>query len=159
MEHTREARRDAWPWDRNSLRPRPSWDSGQTRHLRVTVSIRKPHKKGHTVRLILSQTQRGGVSTLETKSSLESPRIFNTNTLPISERERFFQLDTHLSSLKSLGSQLSHSTSIVPKKIPRIFTFFTQERPNGSLGLSFQAPNHRASILDPFSLAPEQIPC
>ena len=62
---------------------------------------------------------------LETKRSLERPRIFNTRTLPINESDQFFQLEMHLSSLESLGSQLTRSTFIVPKTIPRILVFLT----------------------------------
>ena len=90
---------------------------------------------------------------LETKSSLEKPRMFKIRTFPIKETDLFFQLETHLSNLESRGSQLPRSTFTVPKTIPRILSFFTHERPSGWSDLSAQVPSHRASVLDLFNLA------
>ena len=92
---------------------------------------------------------------LETKSILDSPRMVKTKTLPIKESERLFQTEVHLSSLEILGSQLSRSTLSVPKNTPKILIFLTHERSSGWSDLSFQAPSHRASVLDLFNLAPD----
>ena len=151
----KRARHRAWLWVRKSLRPRPPSATEQTRDLRAIVSIREPQRKGQTIWLTRSKTQRGGVSTLAAKKSLDSPRMFKINTLPINERALVFQPKRHLSSLEILVSQLSRSTFDVPKYIPKIFVFLTQVRPSGSSCQSLQAPSHKASVLERFSFAPE----
>ena len=151
----RMARREAWPWEPKSLSPSPPLGTEQISVLRATVSTRDPHRKGQMIELTRSHTHRGGGRILETKSNLDNPRMFKTKTLPIKESERFFQEDTHLSSLEILGSQLSQSTLSVPKNTPNILIFFTHERSSGWSGLSFQAPSHKASVFALSSLAPE----
>ena len=125
---TKRARHKAWLWVRKSLRPRPPSATEQTRDLRAIVSIREPQRKGQTIWLTRSKTQRGGVSTLAAKKSLHSPKMFKINTLPINESALVFQPKRHLSSLEILVSQLSCSMFDVPKYIPRIFVFLTQVR-------------------------------
>ena len=100
------ARREAWPWEPKSLRPSPPLDSEQISVLWATVSIQDPHRKGQIIEFTRSRTHRGGARMLETKSSLDSPRMFKTRTLPIKESERFFQAEVHLSSLEILDKNL-----------------------------------------------------
>ena len=98
---TKRARHKAWLWVRKSLRPRPPSATEQTRDLRVIVSIREPQRKGQTIWLTRSKTQRGGVRTLAAKKSLDSSRMFKINTLPVNESALVFQPKRYLSSLDS----------------------------------------------------------
>ena len=92
---------------------------------------------------------------LETNKSLDNPRIFRIKILPINESDRLCHHETLFSNLETLRSQLSWSILTVPKTIPKIFIFFTQERPRGLSGLSFQAPSYCASVFVWFNLAPD----
>ena len=121
---TKRTKHKAWLWVRKSLRPRPPSATEQTRDLRAIVSIREPQRKGQTIWLTRSKTQRRGVRTLAAKKRFDSPRMFKINTLPINESALVFQPKRHLSTLEILVSQLSRSTFDVPKYIPRIFVFF-----------------------------------
>ena len=87
---TKRKRHKAWQWVRKSLRPRPPSATEQTRDLRAIVSIREPQRKGQTIWLTRSKTQRGGVRTLAAKKSFDSPRMFKINTLPINESALVF---------------------------------------------------------------------
>ena len=123
---TKHERHKAWLWVLKSLRPRPPSATEQTKDLRAIISIREPQRKGQAIWLTRSKTQRVGVRTLAAKKSLDSPRMFKINILPINESALVFQPKRHLSSLEILVSQLSRSTFDVPKHIPRIFVFLTQ---------------------------------
>ena len=126
-----------------------NWD------IRAIVSIREPQRKGQKIWLTRSKTQRGGVRTLATKKSFDSPRMFKINILPINESALVFQPKKQLSSFEILVSQLSRSTFDVPKYISRIFVFLTQVRPSGSSCRSLQAPCHDGSVLERFSFTRE----